>query len=232
MLRTLKLRTKLALIVVIPTIAALVIAVPGFRSRRHDLDAISNARALLTPASTVSTYLADLQDEASLSAWWVASGDPAVKLRLATARVSADRVARRLLGAARDADAHGARAAARQIHALRESIALLSQERQFVDLRIAPDDSVLGYYRDLGRETTDALDAFVRAPRTAVAVTMFRDLATLARLESGAADERSILSVAYSRVILPDPLATARGPGPRDCRPSPRGASRYCPNGQ
>ena len=205
MLRSLKLRTKLALIVVIPMIAAVAIAVPGFRSRRHDLDAVSNARALLEPATTVSAYLRAVQDEGSLSAWWVASGDPAVKPRLQAARVVADRAARQLPAAADAADAHGAPEAASRIRALNESVMLLSQERQFVDLRITPDDAALGYYRDLDNETTTALDAFVRAPRSAVAVTMFRDLATVARLESGAADERSILAVAYSRLVLGGP---------------------------
>src|SRR3954451_13314130 len=81
-------------------IAAIAIAVPGFRSRRHDLDAISNARAMLPPATAVSSSLRALQDEGSLSAWWVASGDPSVKPRLEAARVAADRAARRLPGAA------------------------------------------------------------------------------------------------------------------------------------
>jgi signal transduction histidine kinase len=207
LLRSLKLRTKLAMIVAIPMIAALAIAVPGFRSRRHDLDAVSSARAQLQPATKVLAYLGAIQDEASLSAWWVASADPKVKPRLEAARAAADRAARALPAAASAAAAHGAPDAAGKIQALDDSINLLGQERQFVDLRIAPDESVLGYYRDLGSETTSAIDAFVRAPKTAVAVTMFRDLATLARLESGAADERSILSVAYSRLQLTDPLA-------------------------
>ena len=164
--------------------------------------------ALLGPATTVSAYLGAVQNEGSLSAWWVASGDPSVTPRLQAARVVADRAARRLPAAADAADAHGAPEAASRIRALNESVMLLSQERQFVDLRITPDDAALGYYRDLDNETTTALDAFVRAPRSAVAVTMFRDLATVARLESGAADERSILAVAYSRLVLPDQLAS------------------------
>jgi signal transduction histidine kinase len=208
LLRSLKLRTKLALIVAIPMIAALVIAIPGFRSRQHELDAISSARSLLAPASTVSSYLTAVEDEASLSAWWVASGDPAVKPRLQSARVTADRIARRLPAAAEAADAHGAPEAADRIRALNESAMLLNQERQFVDLRITPDDAALGYYRDLGNETTGAIDAFVRAPRAAVAVTMFRDLATLARVGNGAADERAILAVAFSRLALSDRLAS------------------------
>src|SRR6478672_865727 len=120
------------MIVAIPMIAALLIAVPGLRSRQHDLDASSNARALLGPATTVSSYLAHVQDEASLSAWWVASGDPAVTERLQAARVAADRVARRLPAAADAAAAHGAPEAASRIRALNESVMLLSQERQFV----------------------------------------------------------------------------------------------------
>src|SRR3954447_7464759 len=185
-------------------IAALAIAVPGLRSRQHDLDAVGNARALMKPASTVVAYLEALHDEASLSAWWVASADPSVTPRLRAARAAADRAARELPGAAAAADAHGAPEAARRIRSLNESVMLLSQERQFVDLRIAPDDAVLGYYRDLANETNATLDSFVRAPRTGVAVTMFRDLATLARLQSGAADERPILGVAFSRLALPD----------------------------
>jgi signal transduction histidine kinase len=207
-LRSLKLRTKLTLIVVIPVIAALVVAVPGFRSRRQELNRVENAQALLTPVTTVSDFLTRLQDEGSLSAWWVASADPAVKERLASARVETDRAARQLTRAADAAADHGAPVAANRIRALRESVALMSQERQFVDLRIAPDDSVLGYYRELGSETTGAIDAFVRAPREAVAVTMFRDLATLARLGTGIADERSILAVGYSRLRLTDPQVT------------------------
>ena len=251
MLRSLKLRTKLALIVAIPMIAALAIAVPGFRSRQHDLDAIRNARALLTPAIDGRPRTsARLQDEGSLSAWWVASGDPAVKARLAGGpgrRPTAPHA--RLPGAARRRRRATVRPRPRnRIRALNESVMLLSQERQFVDLRITPDDAALGYYRDLGNETTTALDAFVRAPRTAVAVTMFRDLATLARLESGAADERSILAVAYSRLALSEPArrrprrrghaagrvgrrAAGAGPGddPCDRRLRPRASSAARP---
>src|SRR3954452_24762387 len=112
------------MIVAIPMIAALVIAVPGFRSRQHERDSLRNARALLTPASTVASYLSHLQDEGSLSAWWVASADPAVKARLATARAASDRAARELPGAARAAEANGAPEAAQRIRALTESVML------------------------------------------------------------------------------------------------------------
>ena len=124
------------------------------------------------------------------------------------ARVATDHAARPLAGAEQDAGAAGASSAATRIHDLRESVALLGQERQFVDLRLTPDDSVLGYYRDLAGTTTGILDAFAGAQQSAAPALMFRDEATLARLQSALADERSILVVAFSRGKLTDALAS------------------------
>lgn len=208
MLRNLRFRTKLMLIVLIPIIAAIVVAVPGLRTRLHDKDASAQALAQVGPAAQVQSFLNGIDDEGSLSAWWVASGDAAVQSRLRAARVATDRAARTLVNAEHAANRAGATDAGRGIHDLRESVALLGQQRQFVDLRLTPDGSVLGYFRDVGRNTTGILDAFAGAPQGAAAAIMFRDEATLARLQSALADERSILTVAFSRHVLQEALAT------------------------
>lgn len=208
MLRNMRFRTKLTLIVAIPMVAALVVAVPGLRTRLHDLDASAQARDQAGPAARVRDFLDGIDDEGSLSAWWVASGDTAVRARLRAARLATDSAARPLRQAEQAADRAGATDAAQRIHDLRETVALLDQQRQFVDLRLSPDGSVLGYFRDIGRTTTDILDAFAGAPRGAAAAIMFRDEATMARLESALADERSILVVAFARGQLQDALAS------------------------
>ncbi|MGZ4676914.1 MAG: sensor histidine kinase [Acidimicrobiia bacterium] len=201
-------RTKLMLIVAIPLIAALVVAIPGLRTRVHDLDATAKAQQLVGPETRVRTLLARIDDEASLSAWWTASGDPVPQSRLRAARAATDRAAAAMPATERDASRAGAPGAARGIHDLRETLALLGQQRQFVDLRLLPDGSALGYFRDLAGSTTDIVDAFARAPQGAAAAIMFRDQATLARLQAALADERSILAVAYSRHALSDALAS------------------------
>lgn len=96
--------------------------------------------------------------------------------------------------------------AARGIRTLLDTIALRGRQRQFIDLRITPDGSVLGYFRDVGREATGILDAFSRSPQGAAAAIMFRDEATLARLERALADERSILALAFGRRALTNSL--------------------------
>ena len=65
-----------------------------------------------------------------------------------------------------------------------------------MDVRLTPDDAVLGYFRERGDEATTALDGFVRAPRSAAAVAMFRDIATVGRLVGGAADSAAGAEVA------------------------------------
>ncbi len=208
MLRTMRFRTKLLLIVLIPMLGAVALAVPGVRTRLRDLDVSKSARAQVAPAASVQTFLRRLDDEGSLSAWWVATGDATVKGRLRTARVATDQARRALPTAERAAASAGAAGAARGIRDLRETLTLLDRQRQFVDLRITPDGSVLGNFRDIARDTTGILDAFARAPQGAAAAIMFRDEATFARLESALSDERSILALAFGRHELTDSLAS------------------------
>ncbi|MEP6625378.1 MAG: nitrate- and nitrite sensing domain-containing protein, partial [Acidimicrobiia bacterium] len=208
MLRNLRFRTKLMLIVAIPMIAALVVSLPGLRTRLHDLDASAQAQNQIEPAARVHTFLDAIDDEGSLSSWWVASGDTTVRDRLQAARRVTDRAVRPLAAAEKAAADAGAPNAARGIHDLRETVALLGQQRQFVDLRFSPDGSVLGTFRGIARTTTGILDAFAGAPQGAAAAIMFRDEATLVRLESALADERSILAVAFARGALPNALVS------------------------
>ena len=208
MLRTMRFRTKLLLIVLIPMLGAVALAVPGVRTRLRDLDVSKSARAQVGPAATVRTFLRRFDDEGSLSAWWVATADPKVKDQLRAARVATNRASRALEPAERAAASAGAAGAARGIHDLRDTLALLGRQRQFVDLRITPDGSVLGNFRDVARDTTGILDAFARAPQGAAAAIMFRDEATLARLESALSDERSILVLAFGRHALTDSLSS------------------------
>ena len=208
MLRTMRFRTKLLLIVLIPMLGAVALAVPGVRTRLRDLDVSQSARAQVAPATSVRTFLRRLDDEGSLSAWWVATGDLDVKARLRTARVATDQARRALPRAERAATSAGAAGAARGIRDLGETLTLLGRQRQFVDLRFTPDGSVLGNFRDIARDATGILDAFARAPRSAAAAIMFRDEATFARLESALSDERSILALAFGRHQLTDSLAS------------------------
>ncbi len=208
MLRNLRFRTKLMLIVAIPMVAALVVTVPGLRTRIHDLNANTQAHDQAGPAARVHAFLDRIDDEGSLSAWWVASGDPTVRERLTVARRATDRAVRPLAAAERDAADAAAPTASRGIHDLRETVALLGQQRQFIDLRFSPDSSILGNFRGIAQTTTGILDAFAASPQSAAAAIMFRDEATLGRLESALADERSILTVALARGALPDALVS------------------------
>ncbi len=204
MLTNLRFRTKLALLVAIPLIAALAVALPGVRARLRDLDTSDEAIALLGPANRVSTVERRIADEGSLSAWWLAANDPTLETRLQTARTATDRAVRELAAAERDASAAGAGAAAARIHDLRESAALIGQQRQFVDLRFTPDASVLGYFRDLSDDAAGALDTLAGAPSSAAAALRLRDLATLTHLDAALGDERAVLTLALARGQLSD----------------------------
>ena len=208
MLRTMRFRTKLLLIVLIPMLGAVALAVPGVRTRLRDLDVSKSARAQVAPAAAVQTFLRRFDDEGSLSAWWVATADPNVMEQLRAARVATDQASRALPSAERAAASAGATGAARGIHDLRGTLALLGRQRQFVELRFTPDGSVLGTFRDISRDATGILDAFARAPQGAAAAIMFRDEATFARLESALSDERSILALAFGRHALMDSLTS------------------------
>ena len=96
MLPNMRFRTKLMLIVAVPMVAALVVAVPGLRTRVRDLRATARAQSQTGPAATVRSFLDRIDDEGSLSAWWVASGEPTVRTRLRAARRATDRAARPL----------------------------------------------------------------------------------------------------------------------------------------
>lgn len=204
MLTNLRFRTKLALLVAIPLIAALAVAVPGVRARLRDLDTSNEALALLAPAHQVRSVEERIADEGSLSAWWLASGEAGVKTQLQAARTRTDRAVQALRDAERATEGADAPRAAARLHDLRESAALIGQQRQFVDLRFTPDASVLGYYRDLADDAAGALDTLAGAPSSAAAALRLRDLATLTHLDAALADERSTLVLAYTRGQLDD----------------------------
>ncbi len=207
MLSNLRLRTKLAALVAVPLIAALAAAIPGIRSRQQDLDAIEQAQHLVAPIAEVRAAGIRIADEASLSAWWLGTGDRSVEARLAQARTETDIAVTKLRSAERAAGAAGAAAAAARIHDLREAASLMGQQRQFVDLRIA-NDSALVEYRTLVDTAAGGLDALARAPRRPLAALLFRDQATFARLGAALADERGILALAYGRNALTNALAS------------------------
>ncbi len=233
MLRTMRFRNKLLLMVLIPMLGAVALAVPGVRTRLRDLDVNKSARAEVGPAAAVQAFLRRFDDEGSLSAWWVATADPKVGVQLRSARVATNRASRALLPAERAASSAGATGAARGIRDLRDTLTLLGRQRQFIDLRITPDGSVLGNFRDIARDTTGILDAFARAPQGAAPALMFRDEATLARLEAALSDERSILTLAFGRHALTDSLAsdliaavTTQNAAQRDLEGQGRAATR------
>ncbi len=206
MLSNLRLRTKLAALVAVPLIAALAAAIPGIRSRQQDLDSIEQAQHLVASIADVRAAGSRIADEASLSGWWLGTGDQSVQARLEQARTETDIAVAKLRAAEREAGTAGAAAAAR-IHDLREAASLMGQQRQFVDLRIA-NDSTLVEYRNLVDTATIALDALARAPRRPLAALLFRDQATFARLGAALADERGILALAYGRNALTNALAS------------------------
>lgn len=90
MARRLKLRTKLALLIATALVATLVAAAPGLVDRLHRYQHADDSLPRSEMVGALGTFLARAERESTLSAWFLASGDPEVQRVLATARPVTD----------------------------------------------------------------------------------------------------------------------------------------------
>ncbi len=136
MLRRMRLRTKLAMLVALAVLATLVVAVPGLvDQRREAARAATEARDVATAGRTAS-FLAAIQREATLTRWFLATGDRAAQQDLAAVRPFTDRAALELVTNA------GPDSAADSITALRSGWQELRRRRPEIDRRTIDDDGV------------------------------------------------------------------------------------------
>jgi len=208
MIRRLPIRAKLGLLVAVPLLALVLVTVPGITSRVHRVQAEGRAHDLAEgPVADLAATAAAAQDEAALSTWHLATGDPQVRARLEAARTVTDRALARL-PAAQDAarDAHASETADR-IGGVQQAATLLAAQRAAVDARSAVDEPLVDTYAGVGAAAVRAIDGAAAAPDDAGAAANLRDVATLVRLADAAGLERTIVLDAFARGDLSDTLA-------------------------
>lgn len=208
MIRRLPIRAKLGLLVAVPLLALVLVTVPGITSRIQRVQAEGRAHDLAQgPVADLAATVAAVQDEAALSTWYLATGDPQVQARLAAARATTDRTLARL-PAVQDAarDAHATETADR-VGRLRRAATLLATQRAAVDARSAVDESLVDTYAGVSAAAVRAIDGAAAAPDDAGAAANLRDTATLVRLADAAGLERTIVLDAFARGGLSDALA-------------------------
>jgi signal transduction histidine kinase len=208
MIRRLSIRAKLGLLVTVPLLALVVVTIPGITSRIGRVQAEGRAHDLAAgPVAKLAAVVAAVQDEAALSTWFGATGDPQVRARLDTARATTDEQLATLPSVAAAARAADAGDTASRVERLQKAATQLVAMRTEVDARTATDESLVDTYRSIADATLRAIDSAAAAPHDTAAAANLRDTATLVRLANAAALERAIVLAAISHGTLPDSLA-------------------------
>jgi len=197
-----KFRSKLVLLVGLPLCALIGVTVPGFTSRLDVVNAETRAQHLQAPANAITTMVQGLDNENALSNWYVGSGDPAVHQLLASARVQTDRELAALRGQTTELRRAGAGGAASRLAQVVAGLDLIGQQRQFVDVRVVPIDSVTGFYQDTVQQLLQVVDSMGTSLHDATQVANLRDFATVLRIATAAGEERAILTAGFAQRSL------------------------------
>ena len=201
MLRRLRLRTKLALLIAIALVATLAIGIPRLVDRVDEWHRTGRDVEHTRTAGELGNLLHRTQQEASLSAWFIASGDPGARTALAALRPLADR-------AAREVATHGSAPLAAAIDRVERQWSQVRSARANLDRRLVGDSTAL---LPFDRTTAAILDAFdaAAAPSSAsrVSVADLRARASLARLERLVGREQATLVTGVARDRVTPALA-------------------------
>ncbi len=204
MLRAVKLSTKLTLLVATGVVATLAIGIPGAIDRVDRSRTATDRSARITTLQTLARFHELADREATLSAWYVASGEPAAQRTLATVRPQADRLARSLDATAVDGPMGPA------VARVQREWSAVRQSRAAVDRRVVTDAVALGRSDGISRSIRRALDVGI-ATDTGAATGAVRARAALDDLRAAAASEQAAIAVAISRAaVAPELLARLR----------------------
>ena len=162
MLDRVKLRTKFIALIVVALLAIATVSVPSIVDHARQRDAADRSRNRVRIAANLGVFLDRLGGEATLTAWFGASGEPTVRAELAGARPLTDRSARALASPRSERSVPPAiRLALRAVSA--QWSALRTARARF-DRRLASDDQVLVQFDRSTTRVLEALDVVAREP--------------------------------------------------------------------
>ncbi|MEP6625220.1 MAG: nitrate- and nitrite sensing domain-containing protein, partial [Acidimicrobiia bacterium] len=196
-LRAVKLSTKLTLLVTTGVAAALALGVPGAIDRIDRSQAASDVSARVSTLRTLVRFHELSDREATLSAWFVASGELAALRTLTTVRPEADREARSLAAQAHDVGGPLAASVAR----VERAWAKLRETRATIDTRIITDATTLARFDAVSGAIRQALDAGSVAD-TGAANRALRSRAAIDELRNAVAREQAAIAVALARASI------------------------------
>ena len=162
MLDRVTLRTKFIALIVVALLAIATVSVPSIVDHARQRDAADRSRNRVRIAASLGVFLDRLGREATLTAWFGASGEPTVRAELAGARPLTDRSARALASPRSERSVPPAiRLALRAVSA--QWSALRTARARF-DRRLASDDQVLVQFDRSTTRVAEALDVVAREP--------------------------------------------------------------------
>ncbi len=206
MLRRLKLRTKLRLLMATALGAALALAVPSLLPSINAWRRAERAPSVARASAALTNLLREVEQEATQSAWYLASGNGRARDALRAARPLTDRAAGVLIRDRAAVVADGHTGAAQRITDVLRAWTIVKQARTPIDRRTLGDLAALRAFDAVERSITRALDGTADAAPGGLAADL-RAKARATRLELNAAQEQATLVIGIERSELTPPLA-------------------------
>ncbi len=162
MLDRVTLRAKFVTLIAVALLAIAAVGAPSILGHSRQREAADRSRDRVRIAASLGVFLDQLGREATLTAWFVASGEPKVRAELAGARPLTDRSARAL------ASPRSARSVPRAIRLALRAVSAqwsaLRTARARFDRRLAGDDQVLVQFDRSASPVVEAMHAVAVEP--------------------------------------------------------------------
>ncbi len=217
MLRRLKLRTKLRLLVALALGATLALAVPSLLPSINAWRRAERAPSLARAAAGLTDMVRDAEQEATQSAWYLASGNGRARDALRAARPLTDRAARVLIRDRAALAADGHTGAALRVTDVVHAWTAVKKDRTRIDQRTLSDLAALQAFDALERAITRALDSTADSAPGGLAADL-RAKTRATRVEVSAAQEQATLTTGIERGEITAPLADRLTLGATDQR--------------
>lgn len=155
-------RTKFVALIVAILLVIAAVAVPSILDQARQRDAADRSRDRIRIAASLGEFLDRLGREATLTSWFVTSGEPTVRAELAAARPLTDRSAR-AVDSHRSAKSRTAPIGV-ALRAVSAQWAALRSARVRFDRRLASDDQVLVQFDRSTSRVVEAFDVIAMEP--------------------------------------------------------------------
>ena len=162
MLDRVTLRTKFVALIVVVLVAIAAMAMPSILDQARQCDAADRGADRVRIAASLGVFLDRLGREATLTSWFVTSGEPTVRAELAAARPLTDRSAR-VIDSHRTAEFRMTPIGV-ALRAVSARWAALRTARARFDRRLASDDQVLVQFDRSMSRVVEAFDAIAMEP--------------------------------------------------------------------